>query len=216
MNGATVALSCAGWLLWSSQGRSRISVLYVATIAFTEVCYLLLTLPNPYGGTLALRLNRNINFRGSNGVDVLLNRAEYEEANTLFCATVLNSTKKDYVVCYPYLPGINFIAGRRTFQRLLYVDNTTQPPDWQGTEIERIRQLRPAVIVIDDWKINGTDGSRFSHWAADAAKYIESHYRLVASIKSKRVFALRTPSSGTGGLAAPAISGDTHASPNPP
>jgi len=216
MNGASVALSCAGWLLWSSQGRSRISVAAITTIVFTEVCYLLLTLPNPYGGTLALRMNRNTKFRGSNGVDVILNRAEYEEANTLFSATILNSKKSDYVACYPYLPGINFMAARPTFQRLLYVDDLTQASDWPGAEIEKIRRHRPAVIVIDDWKINGTEGSRFSHWAAETAKYIEDHYRQVASINNKRVFALLTPSPGTGELAAPVLSRDNHASSNPP
>jgi hypothetical protein len=193
MSGGLVALTCAGWLLWSSQGRGRLSTAFFLTIALVGISYLLLTLPNQYGGTLAIRVNRHTNFRGANGVDVFLTKAEYEEVNTLFSATVWNSTKKDYVVCYPYLPGVNFITSRRTFQSLLYIDNVTQSQDWQQIEIAKIQKFRPAVIVIDDWTINGTEESRFSHWAAEVTKFIESHYRLVAFVNQKKVFALLTP-----------------------
>ncbi len=193
MNSGLVALTCAGWLLWSSQGKDRLSIPFVAAIALVGVAYLSLTLANPYGGTLALRMNRHTEFRGANGVNVILNREEFEEVNTLFSATALNSTKKDYVICYPYLPGVNFITARPTFQISLYVDNVIGSPDWQQVEIAKIKQHRPAVIVIDDWKINGTEESRFSHWAAQLTKFIESRYRLVAVTKNKRIFALLTP-----------------------
>ena len=193
MSGGLAALTCAGWLLWSSQGRGRLSTAFFITIALVAICYLLLTLPNQYGGTIAIRLDRQTNFRGANGVDVFLTKDEYEEANTLFLATVWNSTKKDYVVCYPYLPGVNFITARPTFQSLLYIDNVTQSPDWQQVEIDKIKKFHPAVIVIDDWPINGTEESRFSHWATQMTSFIESHYRLVALVNQKRVFALLTP-----------------------
>ena len=193
MSGGLVALTCAGWLLWSSQGRGRLSMTFCVAIALVGVCYLLLTLPNQYGGTLAIRLDRHSNFRGANGVDVYLTKAEYEEINTLFSATVWNSRKKDYVVSYPYLPGVNFITARPTFQYFLYIDNVTQSPDWQEVEIAKIQRYRPAVIVIDDWTINGTEESRFTHWATLMTKFIESHYRLVASVNNKKVYALLTP-----------------------
>jgi hypothetical protein len=193
MTGGLVALTCAGWLLWSSLGRSRLSTAFFVAIALVGICYLSLTLPNQYGGTLAIRADRHSNFRGANGVDVFLTKPEFEEVNTLFSATVWNSTKKDYVVCYPYLPGVNFITARRTFQALLYIDNVTQSQEWQEAEIARIQRFRPAVIVIDDWTINGTEESRFTRWATQMTEFIESHYRLVASVGSKKVFALLTP-----------------------
>jgi hypothetical protein len=193
LNGGLVALTCAGWLLWSSKGRDRISVSFAIAIAMVGLCYLSLTFPNPYGGTVFQRIHRHSEFRGANGVDVILSRKEYDEVNTLFSATVLNSTKKDYVVCYPYLPGVNFITARPTYQNNLYIDNIVQSPGWQEVEIAKIRQFRPAVIVIDNWKINGTEESRFSNWAAPMTKFIESRYRLVATINNKRIFALLTP-----------------------
>jgi hypothetical protein len=193
LNGGLVALTCAGWLLWSSQGKDRVSIPYAIAIAIVGFCYLSLTFPNPYGGTLFLRMNRHMDFQGANGVDVILNRGEYDEMNTLFSATVLNSTKKDYVVCYPYLPGVNFMTARPTFQTNLYIDNVVQAPDWQQTEIAKIQRYRPAVIVIDDWKINGTEESRFSHWATQMSKFIGSRYRLIATIDNQKIFALLTP-----------------------
>jgi hypothetical protein len=193
MNGGLVALTSAGWLLWSSRCNGRLSMVFFATIALVGVCYLLLTLPNQYGGTIAIRMNRHTNFRGANGVSVFLTKAEFEDVNALFSATIWNSTKKDYVACYPYLPGVNLITGRPTFQNLLYIDNVTQSPVWQQVEIAKIQRFRPAVIVIDDWTINGTEESRFSHWAAQMTRFIESHYRLVATMNNKRVFALLTP-----------------------
>ncbi len=194
LNGGLVALTCAGWLLWSSRGKDHVSISVVIAIAIVGLSYLSLTFPNPYGGTLFQRVNRHTEFRGANGVDVILSRKEYDEVNTLFSATVLNSTKKDYVVCYPYLPGVNFITARPTFQNNLYIDNAVQSPGWQEVEIAKIQRYRPAVIVIDDWKINGTEESRFSNWAASMTKFIESRYRLVATTNNKRIFALLTPS----------------------
>jgi hypothetical protein len=193
MNGGLVAIACAGWILWSSQGNTRTSIIFVTAIAILEVAYLCLAFVSPYGGTILVRINRTMEFRGGNGVDVLLNRMEYDEVDSLFKATVLNSSKKDYVACYPYLPGVNFIAARPTFQSSLYVDDLVHPPDWEQMEIARIKTFRPAVIIIDDWKINGTENSRFSHWASQLTKFVQSHYRPVAVITGKTVFARLTP-----------------------
>jgi hypothetical protein len=193
MSGGLVALTCAGWLLWSSQGRGRLSMAFFATIALLAICYLSLTLPNQYGGTIAIRMNRHTNFRGADGVDVFLNKIEFEDVNALFSATVWNSTKKDYVVCYPYLPGVNFITARPTFQSFLHINTVTESPDWQQIEIAKIQKFRPAVIVIDDSTLNGAEESRFTHWATQITKFIESHYRLVAALHNKEVFALLTP-----------------------
>jgi hypothetical protein len=194
MNGGLVALTCAGWLLWSSQGDGWLSTTFFATIGLIALCYLSLTVRNQEGGTLAIRKNRETNFRGENGVDVFLNKAEFEEVNSLFLTTILNSTKRDYVVCYPYLPGVNFITGRPTFQNSHDLESETHLLDWEQIEIGNIRKFRPAVIIIDDRTVNGSEDSRFSHWAPELTKFVETRYRPVASINSKRAFALLTPS----------------------
>jgi hypothetical protein len=193
MNGGLVGLTCGGWLLWSSRCNAGLSLAFFCTIGWVAICYLLLAVPNPYGGTIAMRMNRHTRFRGANGVDVLLTKNEFEDANALFSATIWNSTKKDYVACYPYLPGVNFITARPTFQKFLDLNNVIQSEDWQQIEIAKIQKFRPAVIVIDDQPIQGTEESRFSQVAAQMTKFIENHYRPVASENNKRVFALLTP-----------------------
>jgi hypothetical protein len=193
MNGGLVALTCAGWLLWSSQSDSWLSTTFFAAIGLIALCYFSLTVRNQEGGTLAIRKNRDTNFRGANGVDVFLNKAEFEEVNSLFLTTILNSTKKDYIVCYPYLPGVNFITGRPTFRNSHDLESEIHLLDWEQLEIGKIRKFRPAVIIIDDRTVNGTEDSRFSRWAPELTKFIESRYRLVASVNSKRAFALLTP-----------------------
>ena len=67
LNGGLVALTCAGWLLWSSKGRDRVSVSFAVAIAIVGLCYLSLTFPNPYGGTLFQRIDRHTEFRGPTG-----------------------------------------------------------------------------------------------------------------------------------------------------
>src|SRR5260370_10587117 len=64
ISGGMVALAGAGWLLWSSLGKTLISIIFVTPIALVELTYLSLTLPNPYCGTFAIRGHRHINFRG--------------------------------------------------------------------------------------------------------------------------------------------------------
>jgi hypothetical protein len=88
---------------------------------------------------------------------------------------------------------VNFFAGRPTFQSSLYIDDVVRPPEWQQMEIARIDKYRPAVIIIDDWKINGTEESRFSHWASQVTNFIESRYRSLGVIHGKMVFARLTP-----------------------
>jgi hypothetical protein len=193
MNGGLVALTCASWLLWSSQGKGWLSTTFFAANGLIALCYLSLAVRNQDGGTLAIRKNRETNFRGANGVDVFLSKAEFEEINSLFLTTVLNSTKKDYIVCYPYLPGLNFITGRPTFQNSHDLESMTHLQDWEQTEIANIRKYRPAVIIVDDRAVNGTEQSRFSQWAPELTKFIETRYRPVASVNSKRAFALLTP-----------------------
>ena len=194
MKGGAVALTGAGWILWSTLGKSRISVSFAFAIGISELAYVWLAFASPYGGTLLVRMNRHMEFRGANGVDVLLNRVEHQEVAELYSATVLNSAKNDYVTCYPYLPGVNFITARPTFQSNLYVDNLTQYAEWQQSEISKIQRYRPAVIIIDDWKINGTDDSRFTRWAESVTRYVQSHYRPVSSVGGKMIFARLTPS----------------------
>src|ERR1700730_5627309 len=43
LNGGLGALTCAGWLLWSSKGRDRVSISFAVAIAIVGLCYFSLT-----------------------------------------------------------------------------------------------------------------------------------------------------------------------------
>ena len=94
LNGGLVALTCAGWLLWSSKGRDRLSVSVAVAIAIVGLCYLLLTFPNPYGGTLFHADQSTHKVPRRQRGRRIPHRKEYEEVNTLFSATVLEQHQK--------------------------------------------------------------------------------------------------------------------------
>ena len=94
------------------------------------------------------------------------------------------SAPDDYVLCFPYCPGIIFVTGRPTFQKFLYVDDSTplSRPNWLAEIREEIAAKRPRVIVIWNWDINRTAISRFSVWAAPLYRFIGETYELRAKI----------------------------------
>ena len=47
---------------------------------------------------------------------------------------------------------------------------------WDDEAIARFEKFQPAVIVLSDWDINGTDASRFSVWAVKTKTWIQSNY----------------------------------------
>jgi hypothetical protein len=80
MNGGLIAMTCAGWILWSNQGNSRVSIAFATAIAITEMAYVFLAFVSPYGGTILVRINRSMEFRGANGVDVLFSKPSFSTA----------------------------------------------------------------------------------------------------------------------------------------
>ncbi len=103
---------------------------------------------------------------------------EGEEASAVYQSILQHSKEGDYVVCFPYNPEINFMTNRPSYRRDLYCDDVTAPADFDKVAIGEIETFHPAVIVITNWPINGTEHSRFSNWAATTYSYIQSHYRL--------------------------------------
>ncbi len=53
----------------------------------------------------------------------------------------------------------------------------TASSNFNENAIAEIEHYQPAVIVITDWPINGTEHSRFSNWANTTYRYIQSHYQ---------------------------------------
>ena len=120
----------------------------------------------------------------SDRLDIHLNRIEHKILSGLSTIILQESGPDDYLLCFPYCPGINFITGRPTFQRHLYVDDSVlvSRPGWLSEMREEIVTKRPKIIVIWNWDINRTNISRFSVWAAPLYNFIGDRYELRAKL----------------------------------
>jgi len=129
-------------------------------------------------GGIAISEGRTKEFIGENGVHVKLKPHEREETSAIYQSVLHHSKLGEYVVCFPYNPEINFMTNRPSYRYDLYCDDVTAPRNFDEVAIREIETFHPAVIVITNWPINGTEHSRFSNWAAPTYAYIKSHYVL--------------------------------------
>ena len=167
-----------GLAAWQRAWRLLFAVLLVAGAAL----YLIRVLPDRWAGTYAVRHKRTKFFAAENGVRVFVSSREL--AGLTQIQKLLRTyapNPRDYVVCYPYSPGINLLANRPTYERNVYVDNATRTTHWDAEAIARFEKFQPAVIVLSDWNINGTDASRFSVWAVRTKTWIQSNYTFQGS-----------------------------------
>jgi len=98
-------------------------------------------------------------------------------------AVMKASGPNDYVICFPYNPGYNVMTNRRTYLYNVYVDNATRPANFTEKTIRDFETMKPAVVIIDNRAINGTEGSRFTKWAPQVYDYLKSNYKLAGSFK---------------------------------
>jgi hypothetical protein len=150
---------------------------FTVFLVAVAIVYVIRVLPDRWAGTWAIRLKRTKQFSAENGVRVFVSTRELAgltEIQKLLRAFAPNP--QDYVVCYPYSPGINLLANRPTYEKNVYVDNATRTTNWDAEAIARFKKYQPAVIVLSDWDINGTKASRFSVWAVKAKTWIQTNY----------------------------------------
>jgi hypothetical protein len=137
-----------------------------------------------YSDGIYFRRDRPNRLQIEDRLDVYVNRYEYKVLDGLNTMIRKASGPDDYVLCFPYCPGINFVTGRPTFQKFLYVDDSflISRPNWLAEMREEIAAKKPKVIVIWNWDINRTRISRFSVWAAPLYRFIGDTYELRARI----------------------------------
>jgi hypothetical protein len=115
-------------------------------------------------------------FQARNGVDVNVSPAEKDQYEGVRNIIEQNSKPGDSIVCVPYCPGFAFMTDRRMLFKNFYVDDSTpiRVPGWISDAITRTREVRPPVVIIMDWAINGTEASRFENWAAAYVEALQS------------------------------------------
>ncbi|MFZ4115527.1 MAG: hypothetical protein ACOYK6_02245 [Chthoniobacterales bacterium] len=178
----TTTLLVASFSVWNI--RKKI-IWFFQPLLFLFLCFSILDLvlyfingaQSQSTGGIAISQRRTQEFIGANDVRVKLAPHEFEEATAISQSILAHSKADEYVVCYPYNPEINFMTDRPSYRQNLYSDDMTATPNFDQTTIAEIEKYQPAVIVITDWPINGTEHSRFSNWAATTYHYIQSHYQ---------------------------------------
>lgn len=178
MPGFLTASAAAAGLLWMNarSWRNWRAVFTLFLVAHTAV-YVWRVLPDRWAGTWTIRSKRTKFFTAENGVNVFVSSRELTGLTAIqkfLREHAPNPT--DYIVAYPYSPGINLLANRPTYERNVYVDNAMRTTNWDDEAIARFEKYQPAVIVLSDWDINGSDASRFSVWATKAKTWIQSNY----------------------------------------
>jgi hypothetical protein len=147
----------------------------VLTLTINLGIYLWAGLHTPGTGSIAGAAGRTESFFAGNGVTVRVTPEEKSELEFLRDTILQNSKRDDFVVCVPYCPGVAFMTERKMLLPNFYVDDTLLllQPSWASDAIALTRNAKPAVVIVIDWAINGTEQSRFANWAASYVAAVE-------------------------------------------
>ena len=202
MTGHIIAMGACLWLLWP-RGDSRPLALRVFAwcgaifLAGQLAVFIVYAMQHPSSGTIAARTGRKAWFHGENGVHVRDFKRQVKAYQGIHDLVMKSSGPADYVICYPYMPGYNVMTNRRTYLYNVYVDNATHSANWSATTIRELDEKKPAIVIVDDRDINGTDPSRFSRWAPKVLDHLKKTYTLAdtffPSDKSDPVFVFIRP-----------------------
>lgn len=185
------AVAASSWVTWQAARAARLFVwrwpaaVLVAFSAALAPLYLKAIMPRESAGTI-FSIDSPVEFKALNGVHVLLSGEEAESMQGLRDAVLNHSLPGEFVVAYPYAPTVNFMTDRPSYEYNLYIDDSTADDRFQREARERIETNRPAVIVIDNRPINGTESSRFKNWAADLMLYIAASYPKIGTFQLGR------------------------------
>jgi len=182
------AVACSACAVWDAAKassrtvwRSAAWILVVGSGALVPL-YLKAIMPRESAGTW-FHQGPTVDFAADNGVRVKVTAKEAVALEGLRDAMRAHSGPDDHVVCYPYAPTVNFMTARRSYEHNLYIDDATAGTDFEHGAIERAQRMRPAVFVIDNRPINGSEPSRFANWAHTFMDYLHANYRLVGTFQ---------------------------------
>jgi hypothetical protein len=171
-----------------------VGTVYMILAAIHMAFYLEYGIKRPSMGSCAIRSRSEVFFKADNGVSAYIPTDKASGYQALYQMIVDHSTPKDYVVCFPYQPMVNFMTNRRSFLHNLYVDNASAPSDFKEQTIAEIEKYQPAAILIDDVAMNQIAASRFTVWAAPVYAYIKDHYEYAGTELGNEIYLRRTKS----------------------
>lgn len=193
MPGYIIAMMASAWLLWPrGSERAPLRRIFAGLVALFLIgqflVFAVFALQHPSAGTIAARNGRKARFQGENGVRVHTSKKEAAILQGVYDIVMKSTKPGDYVICFPYMPGYNVMTNRPTYLHNVYVDNATRGEHWSEKTIHEFEEKRPGVVIIDNRDINGTESSRFSHWAAPVYAYLKKHYKAAGKFETVEVF----------------------------
>jgi len=201
-------LSALALFIWVSvrwARESKTMALRAALFAFATVCattggvYFSHAYPKESAGSIAARKKVSHEFRALNGVNVKVRDREAIWLPGLRDAVLRHALPGEYVLCLPYSPTINFMTDRPSPLYNLYVDNTVGERNFRSDFLDLVAKSTPAVIVVNQRRINGNEISRFQNWAPVTYDWIGKNYIFVGRYFENEVFV--RPDKGVGGTA---------------
>ena len=178
-------LAALALLVWESVRRARESKIparrfaagsFAALCAVTGTVYFSHAFPKESSGSIAAKRRATHEFRALNGVSVKLRDREAVWLPRLRDAVLRHSSPGEFVLCLPYSPTINFMTDRPSPLYNLYVDNSAGSADFIDNFPNLMATSSPALVVIDERRINRSEFSRFRNWAPGPYKWLFDHY----------------------------------------
>ena len=132
-------------------------------------------------GSIRLARGKTAIFHAPGGIDFRVKPAELRDWEGLRDALLRHSQPGDFLITYPYVPLLNVMAQRPSYQFKLYVDNATESANFSAHAIADFEKNKPALVVINNRDINKTEISRFKIWAAPFYQHVASKYLLAGT-----------------------------------
>jgi hypothetical protein len=168
-------------LLRAHRPQRRWILLFSVLLAAHATIWMVRMFPDRWCGSIAARWSRKVLLEVENGVSVYEQKGDVQWMNDMVKAIQEHSKPGEYLVAYPYHPAFNVMANRPTYESNVYIDNAEASAKWSHDANMRIYTHKPAVIIIGDWAINGTEESRFKNWAAPVLDYVRRTHDLVGT-----------------------------------
>ena len=178
------ALTCAAFAGWWILQNFRTHTARVIGLVLPVLCGLqvIVAFNSLYGregsGSIRLARGRTAMFHAPGGIDFRVKPAELRDWEGLRDALLRHSQPGDFLITYPYVPLLNIMAQRPSYQFKLYVDNATESANFSAHAIADFEKNKPALVVINNRDINKTEISRFKNWAAPFYQHIANEYVL--------------------------------------
>lgn len=181
------ALACAAFAgLWIFQNFKthigRVCGLVLPILCGLQVIVAFNSLYGREGsGSIRLARGKTAMFHAPGGIDFRVKPAELRDWEGLRDALLRHSQPGDFLITYPYVPLLNIMAQRPSYQFKLYVDNATESANFSKNAIADFEKNKPALVVINNRDINKTEISRFKNWAAPFYQHIANEYVLAGT-----------------------------------